>query len=98
MTGIGALLLLAIAIVISASVVGALARWVLPGPDPMSWRRTILLGAAGSMVGGIVGSLFGVEPGSSWVVSLVISVACSAFFLWFFRRRRRGVPLRDTFR
>jgi len=37
-------------------VVGALARFLLPGRDPMGWIATILLGIAGSIVGGFVGS------------------------------------------
>ena len=37
--------------------VGALARFLVPGRDPMGWIGTILLGVAGSMLGGFVGSL-----------------------------------------
>ena len=39
-------------------VVGALARFLVPGPDPMGMIGTILLGVAGSLVGGIIYSLF----------------------------------------
>jgi uncharacterized membrane protein YeaQ/YmgE (transglycosylase-associated protein family) len=39
-------------------VVGALARFALPGPDPMPWWATILLGLGGSFIGGIVARLF----------------------------------------
>jgi uncharacterized membrane protein YeaQ/YmgE (transglycosylase-associated protein family) len=35
-------------------VIGALARLAVPGPDPMPIWMTILLGLAGSFVGGIV--------------------------------------------
>jgi uncharacterized membrane protein YeaQ/YmgE (transglycosylase-associated protein family) len=35
-------------------VVGGLARWALPGPDPMSVWMTIALGIAGSFLGGII--------------------------------------------
>jgi uncharacterized membrane protein YeaQ/YmgE (transglycosylase-associated protein family) len=44
-------------------VVGALARFAVPGPDPMSIWRTILLGLAGSLVGGMVGRLLGFQSG-----------------------------------
>jgi uncharacterized membrane protein YeaQ/YmgE (transglycosylase-associated protein family) len=37
--------------------VGAIARFLVPGRDPMGWIGTILLGVAGSMLGGFVGSL-----------------------------------------
>jgi uncharacterized membrane protein YeaQ/YmgE (transglycosylase-associated protein family) len=41
-------------------IVGALARFALPGPDPMSIWGTIALGLGGSIVGGIIGRvLFG---------------------------------------
>jgi uncharacterized membrane protein YeaQ/YmgE (transglycosylase-associated protein family) len=35
-------------------VVGALARFILPGKDTMSWIATLLLGVAGSILGGLV--------------------------------------------
>jgi uncharacterized membrane protein YeaQ/YmgE (transglycosylase-associated protein family) len=41
-------------------IVGGLARWALPGPDPMTWWQTILLGLGGSLLGGVIGHvLFG---------------------------------------
>lgn len=39
-------------------VVGAVARLLLPGRDPMGWVATILLGVAGSFVGGFLANLF----------------------------------------
>lgn len=38
-------------------IVGALARFVVPGDDPMGVIGTILLGVAGSFLGGLVGWL-----------------------------------------
>jgi uncharacterized membrane protein YeaQ/YmgE (transglycosylase-associated protein family) len=35
-------------------VAGALARWLVPGRDPMGWLGTILLGVVGSFVGGFL--------------------------------------------
>ena len=40
-------------------IAGWLARAIVPGPDPMAWWQTILLGVVGSYVGGFIGSLFG---------------------------------------
>jgi uncharacterized membrane protein YeaQ/YmgE (transglycosylase-associated protein family) len=34
--------------------VGGLARWALPGPDPMPWYATVALGLGGSLIGGIM--------------------------------------------
>ena len=69
--------------VLSGLIVGALARWLLPGPDPMSWPATIGYGLAGSFLGGIVGRLIHVPA----LVGLVLSVGGAALLIWFFRRR-----------
>lgn len=37
-------------------IVGALARWVYPGPVPMGWIATFLLGIGGSLLAGLVTS------------------------------------------
>jgi uncharacterized membrane protein YeaQ/YmgE (transglycosylase-associated protein family) len=50
-------LLFLILLVLFAFVVGALARFALPGPDPMPWYATIGLGLAGMFVGGIIARL-----------------------------------------
>jgi uncharacterized membrane protein YeaQ/YmgE (transglycosylase-associated protein family) len=38
-------------------VAGYLARLLVPGPDPMSFWQTVLLGIVGSFVGGLLGYL-----------------------------------------
>ncbi len=43
-------------------IAGAVARGVLPGPDPFGLGGTLVLGLAGSFVGGFLGNLIG--PGS----------------------------------
>ncbi|WP_374413558.1 GlsB/YeaQ/YmgE family stress response membrane protein [Novosphingobium colocasiae] len=40
--------------IVSGLVIGILARYFYPGPVPMSWLATILLGVAGSLVAGLV--------------------------------------------
>jgi uncharacterized membrane protein YeaQ/YmgE (transglycosylase-associated protein family) len=50
-------LLFLILLAIFAFVVGGLARFALPGPDPMPWYATIGLGFAGMFVGGIIARL-----------------------------------------
>ncbi|MCP5154413.1 MAG: GlsB/YeaQ/YmgE family stress response membrane protein [Ectothiorhodospiraceae bacterium] len=39
--------------------VGAIARWIMPGPDPKGLLVTTLLGIGGAVVGGFVGSVAG---------------------------------------
>ena len=38
-------------------VVGAIARFVIPGVDQMGWIMTTVIGVLGSFVGGFIGSL-----------------------------------------
>ena len=46
-----------IAALASAFVTGALARFAVPGPDPMPIWMTIAIGIGGSLLGGIVSQL-----------------------------------------
>jgi uncharacterized membrane protein YeaQ/YmgE (transglycosylase-associated protein family) len=48
------LLLFVIVLLIGGFIVGGLARWAVPGPDPMPIWGTIALGLGGSIVGGII--------------------------------------------
>jgi uncharacterized membrane protein YeaQ/YmgE (transglycosylase-associated protein family) len=44
-------------------IAGMLGRLLIPGRQPMGWVMTILLGLAGSLVGGAISSmLFGQDP------------------------------------
>jgi uncharacterized membrane protein YeaQ/YmgE (transglycosylase-associated protein family) len=67
-------------------ITGALARWLLPGPDPMTWFTTIGYGIGGSLLGGLVARLLGMPQG----LSFVMAVAGAAFLIWFLRRRKSG--------
>ena len=64
--------------------VGALARLLLPGPDPMSIGMTALVGLCGTISAGLF----------SWYVlhrhgaGLLLSIAFSMLVLWLFRRTR----------
>ena len=40
-------------------IAGALAKWVMPGPDPGGIIVTILIGIAGAFVGGFIVQTFG---------------------------------------
>jgi uncharacterized membrane protein YeaQ/YmgE (transglycosylase-associated protein family) len=71
---------------LSGLIIGALARWALPGPDPMSWLATIGYGIGGSFLGGILGRLLNLP---NWA-DLLASVAGAALLIWFFRRRKTG--------
>ncbi len=55
-------------------VVGAIARFVMPGEQKMGWIMTILLGVGGSFVAGFVGQALGwyqAGQGAGWIGSIV---------------------------
>lgn len=43
-----------VALILVGLIAGALAKWIMPGPDPGGIIVTILIGVAGSIVGGLV--------------------------------------------
>jgi len=87
-TGVALILFFIIAVAISGLVTGALARWLLPGPDPMSWPKTILYGIGGAFLGGIVWQLVNNVVALPQLTSFIFSVAGAAALIWFFRRRK----------
>jgi uncharacterized membrane protein YeaQ/YmgE (transglycosylase-associated protein family) len=54
-------------LLVSGLILGLLARFAVPGKDPLPIWQTILLGIAGSFLGGIVASVFGVLDGDDTV-------------------------------
>lgn len=69
-------------------VAGALARFLLPGEDPMGFVGTMILGLIGSLVGGFLGNL--VSDGDFDVTSagLVGSVVGAVIALLIYRALR----------
>ena len=58
-------------------IVGALARFVMPGEQKMGWVLTCVLGVAGSFLAGLVGQQMGwYRPGegAGWIASVVGAV------------------------
>ena len=66
--------------------VGALARLLLPGPDPMSLGMTALVGLCGTISAGLF----------SWYVlhrhgaGLLLSIVFAMIVVWMYRRSRGG--------
>ncbi len=52
-------------------IVGAVAKFLMPGPDPGGWILTILLGIAGSWVGGWVAGMLGMAGGVGFIGSVL---------------------------
>ena len=65
------LLLLAL----SGLVVGALARFLLPGPDPMGIGMTIAIGVAGSFAAGLFSWYVLHRHGAGLILSVLFSMA-----------------------
>ena len=71
-------------------IVGAIARFLLPGEQKMGWILTILLGIGGSMAAGFVGQALGwyrAGQGAGWIASVV-----GALVLLFVVQKLRGKP------
>lgn len=75
-------------------VAGFLARAVVPGPQPMGWILTIVLGLVGSIVGGFISSaVFGTDPrdpgfhAAGLIMSTVGAVVVLGLYLALERRR-----------
>lgn len=68
---------------------GAIARLVMPGPNPSGCVVTILLGISGALFAGYVGRLLGIyEPSeqASFVAAVLGSIGVLAIYRWFARR------------
>lgn len=77
-----------LAILISGFVTGALARFALPGPDPMPVWLTIAIGLTGSIVGAVIGRSISNDNG--YVVSFLsfgIAISLVAAYRRFVQRR-----------
>jgi uncharacterized membrane protein YeaQ/YmgE (transglycosylase-associated protein family) len=74
-----------IVLAIFAFVVGGLARFALPGPDPMPWYATIGLGLAGTFVGGIIARLLIGTAGS-----FIFAFFGAVLLLYLYRRFAQG--------
>jgi uncharacterized membrane protein YeaQ/YmgE (transglycosylase-associated protein family) len=83
-----------IAFLILGLVAGFIARWLMPGPDPMGWLQTMVLGIVGSLVGGtlaalIFGGTLDITPSG-----LIGSIVGALIVLWAMRQYgRRGATV-----
>jgi uncharacterized membrane protein YeaQ/YmgE (transglycosylase-associated protein family) len=69
-------------------IVGALARLILPGKDPIGIIGTIILGIIGALIGGFAWeAIFGDNKGVSWIGSLIVAVILLAIYRQMTYRR-----------
>jgi uncharacterized membrane protein YeaQ/YmgE (transglycosylase-associated protein family) len=81
------LIALLISLVITGLIVGALARLALPGRDPMSIPMTIMIGIAGSFIGGLLVYAIGGQRNGA---NILVSVICASGIVYLVRRSRGG--------
>ena len=60
---------------LSGLIIGALARLLLPGRDPMSIFQTILVGITGSLIAGLIAYYaFDEREGPGFLLSVIVTV------------------------
>lgn len=81
--------------IVFGAIVGIIARFLVPGADPMGWIGTILLGIIGSFAGGFLwqllssGSATFPPPTAGWLGSILGAVV--VLVIWRFSQGR-GIP------
>lgn len=73
-----------ISTLISGLIVGAVARLIIPGRQEMSIASTILIGIAGSLVGGLVAWVLGLRV----IFAFVVEVLAAAAIVYFTSQRQ----------
>ena len=68
-------------LVLSGLVIGALGRLAVPGPNPMSIGKTILVGIGGSLVAGLIARLL-----FNSTAGLILAVICTAGIVYALER------------
>ena len=72
--------------IVMGLIVGALAKFIMPGKDPGGVFVTILIGIAGAFVGGFIGSLLGLGAVTGFNLwSLLLAVGGALILLWLYR-------------
>ncbi|HSL09953.1 MAG TPA: GlsB/YeaQ/YmgE family stress response membrane protein [Actinomycetota bacterium] len=61
--------------ILVGAVVGVIARFLVPGDDPLGIIGTIVLGIVGAVIGGwLAGAVFEDTEGVDWIASIVVAV------------------------
>lgn len=70
-------------------IVGALAKWIMPGDDPGGIVVTSLIGIAGAFIGGFLATRLGLGTVDGFNIgSLAIAIAGSLLLLFAYRKLR----------
>lgn len=83
-----------IGLIIVGAIIGALARLVVPGRNPIGILATVLIGIVAAIIGGYIGAAIGVGLWLSWVIGIVLAAIGVALLSGYSRggtRARRSV-------
>lgn len=81
--------------VVLGLIVGGIARLLVPGPQPMSWFNTGLLGVTGALIGGLVGWVItgrAAEPFANYAWPGWLLAIIGAVVILLISRRHKGLP------
>jgi uncharacterized membrane protein YeaQ/YmgE (transglycosylase-associated protein family) len=82
-----------ISVIVTAFFTGALARFAVPGPDPMPAWLTILIGLVGTLIGaGIVLAAVGNDPAWVGIAGFIVSIALVLGYRRFVQKRALWGP------
>src|SRR5689334_12951916 len=86
-----------ISIIVTAFITGALARFAVPGPDPMPAWLTVLIGLVGTLIGaGIVIAITGADPAWMGIAGFLCAIALVMAYRRFIQKRALWGP--DAYR
>ena len=76
--------------IVMGLIVGAVAKWIMPGRDPGGILITICLGIAGAFVGGFVGSVLGLGGVTGFnIASFLLATGGAILLLIVYRALKR---------
>jgi uncharacterized membrane protein YeaQ/YmgE (transglycosylase-associated protein family) len=77
-----------LSVLLTAFFTGALARFAVPGPDPMPAWLTVLIGLVGTLIGaGIVVAVTGADPTWFGITGFLVSIALVVVYRRFVQKR-----------
>jgi uncharacterized membrane protein YeaQ/YmgE (transglycosylase-associated protein family) len=74
-----------IGFIVFGLVVGAIARFLMPGRDPGGFFATTMIGMIGALVGGLIGRYL-LGRGEGYTPGWIMSIAGALILLWLYRR------------
>jgi uncharacterized membrane protein YeaQ/YmgE (transglycosylase-associated protein family) len=77
--------------VVFGLIIGVIAKFLMPGRDPGGFVITILLGIAGSLLGGFIGRTLGLyregQSAGGWIMSILGAIVLLLIYRVAIRRR-----------